>query len=232
MSISINATVRKNMAAREQINQRRAQTLTTIVAEAIEQMVITGALTAGDRINESTLAAQLNVSRGPVREACRSLEKAGLLVSRVNRGVFVRTVSPEEARELYEIRAALAGLTGQLAARRASDEEIIAIAGLFERMSGVVKSGDVDKYYSLNVDLHAALLNAAKNTALSQHDNLITTQLHQHRRRGLARKESMELSHEEHREIISALEKRDESLMEKIMRRHVQSGWQRLSAAL
>lgn len=219
-------------AVLEQISQRRSKTLSTIVAEAIERMVITGTLSAGDRINESMLAAQLDVSRAPVREACRILEKAGLLISKVNRGVFVRSVTLEEARDLYEVRSALAGLAGRLVVQKAGDGEIEAIVGLHEQMGEAVERDDFDKYYALNVDFHANLISAASNSALREHDYLITAQLHQHRRRGLAQKESLVLSNREHGAIVDALTKRDESLAEEVMRQHVRGGWARVSAAI
>ena len=68
---------------RKQIKQRRSRTLTSIVREEIAGMIASGDLAAGDRVNESELATRLGISRGPVREACRSLEEAGLLVSAV-----------------------------------------------------------------------------------------------------------------------------------------------------
>lgn len=216
----------------EQISRRRAKSLPALVAEAIEQMVISGELAAGDKVNESAVATRLDVSRGPVREACRSLEQAGLLTSEVNRGVFVRTVSLEEARNLYEVRAVLAGLTGRLAVQRATDKEVAAIVKLVDRMEVAAENADFDAYYSLNVDFHAGLLQAAGNPELAEYDNLISKQLHQHRRQGLAQRESLLLSNEEHRAIVTALTQRDETEADKAMRAHVRGGWLRVSATL
>ncbi len=56
-----------------------------------------------------TLAEQLGVSRGPVREAARSLERRGLVTAVANQGVFVRKLSIDEALELYDLRAMIAG---------------------------------------------------------------------------------------------------------------------------
>lgn len=93
-------------SALKKISQRRSRTMTTIAAEAIEEMIKSGDLVAGDRINESVLADQLGISRGPIREACRSLEQAGLLSNQTNRGMYVREMSVDEAKELYELRGA------------------------------------------------------------------------------------------------------------------------------
>ena len=77
----------------------------------------------GAKLNEVDIATALGVSRGPVREAFRALEQAGLVRVEKNRGVFVRQVSLAEADEIYEVRAVLEELIGRLAgATRRADE--------------------------------------------------------------------------------------------------------------
>jgi DNA-binding GntR family transcriptional regulator len=71
-------------------------------------------------INESALAQIFSISRGPIREACRSLEKSNLVRVVTNRGVFVREMSVAQAAEIYDVRAHLFGLAGRLAANRNS----------------------------------------------------------------------------------------------------------------
>ena len=79
-------------------------------------MILSGELRAGERMNELALATRLGVSRGPVREAARTLERDGLVTSIVNQGVFVRQISIEEAAELYDLRAVIVGYAcGRLA---------------------------------------------------------------------------------------------------------------------
>ncbi|MDO8277497.1 MAG: GntR family transcriptional regulator, partial [Burkholderiaceae bacterium] len=77
------------------------------VQKEIEKMILSGAFEAGQKLGEVDLAGRLGVSRGPVREAFRGLEEAGLIRVSKNRGVFVREISPVEAAELYEVRAGL-----------------------------------------------------------------------------------------------------------------------------
>src|ERR1700738_217344 len=91
----------------------RSQSLTSVVYKAIEQMILNGGLKAGERINENQFAASLAISRGPIREALRALEQAGLVRVVANRGVFVRELSLEEAIDAYDVRATLFGLAGQ-----------------------------------------------------------------------------------------------------------------------
>ncbi|MGZ5572520.1 MAG: GntR family transcriptional regulator, partial [Usitatibacter sp.] len=70
----------------------------------LEHRILAGDLAPGDKLNEEDIAGRLKVSRGPVREAFRALESAGLVRTEKNRGVFVRKVSIEEADEIYEVR--------------------------------------------------------------------------------------------------------------------------------
>src|SRR3979490_3613208 len=112
----------KNLAVH--LSNRRAETFSSLVAEELERMIIRGELQAGDRINESALAQMFSISRGPIREACRSLEKSNLVRLVTNRGVFVREMSVAQAAEIYDVRAHLFGLAGRLAASRVSLREV------------------------------------------------------------------------------------------------------------
>ncbi len=92
--------------------------LTTLVQQELERQIVDGQLAAGTKLNEADIAAELRVSRGPVREAFRALDQSGLVRTEKNRGVFVRQVTLEEAHEIYEVRAALDAMLGRLAAHR------------------------------------------------------------------------------------------------------------------
>ena len=78
----------------------QSQSLTTLVQRELEMRIVSGGLLPGARLNEIELAGEFNVSRGPLREAFRALEQAGLLRTEKNRGVFVRAISLEEADEI------------------------------------------------------------------------------------------------------------------------------------
>ena len=88
----------------------RTRSLASLVAQEIERLILAGSLPAGERLNEQQLAARLGVSRGPVREAVRGLERSGLVIAVRNQGTYVRTVSAAEALEIYDLRAAITGL--------------------------------------------------------------------------------------------------------------------------
>lgn len=216
----------------DQIGQRRSSTLTSIVREAIENMIISGELSSGDRINESALAARFNISRGPIREACRGLENAGLIRNVANQGAYVREMSLEEARALYEVRRALTALVGELLVERASDETLDELQRLVERMARAVEEDDLSTYYNLNLEFHNTMVANADNPALERYYGDIVKQLHLFRRRGLLQHGNLRASNEEHVKIVEALRRRNASEAAGALRQHVICGWQRMVGTL
>jgi DNA-binding GntR family transcriptional regulator len=213
----------KNLIA--QVRTRRTESISSLIAEELERMIINGELQAGDRINESTLAQMFHISRGPIREACRSMEKSGLIKVVTNRGAFVREMSVAQAAETYDVRAHLFGLAGRLAASRVGLRDLAELRGMVRAMGEVT---DIDSYYPLNVAFHGRLLELSGNGRLVELHNALDKELHLFRRRGLTRVESMVSSNREHAQIVDALRDHDAELAERLMSLHIQSGKARL----
>src|SRR5580698_2474190 len=95
----------------------QSNSLPALVQAEIEQLILHGELSVGQRLNESELAVRFGTSRGPVREALRALEECGLVRAEKNRGVFVRDISVAEADEIYDVREVLDELIGQRVAQ-------------------------------------------------------------------------------------------------------------------
>jgi len=215
----------KNKDLVVQVKSRRSESLSSLVAEELERMIIRGELQAGDRINESALAEMLSISRGPIREACRSLEKSNLVKVVTNRGVFVREMSVAQAAEVYDVRAHLFGLAGRLAAKRVSLREI---AELRAKVAEMQNAQDIDTYYPLNVDFHARLVELSGNKRVAELYAALSKELHLFRRRGLVEHDSMGLSNQEHVQIIEALRNHNSDLAERTMNAHILAGKARL----
>jgi DNA-binding GntR family transcriptional regulator len=215
----------KNDGVLTQLRDRRASSLSSLACQEIERMIVNGELQAGDRINESTLAQMFGISRGPIREACRSLEKSGLVRVVTNRGVFVREMSVAQAVEIYDVRAHLFGLAGRLAAGRATRRDI---ADLVEMVKEMERARDIDAYYPLNVALHGRLVELSGNSRLAELYKSLSKELHLFRRRGLVQGESMASSNREHARIIDALRNHNADLAESEMVRHIEAGKARL----
>lgn len=175
------------------------------VRQRIEQMVLTGAIPAGERINELQLAQQLDISRGPVREALRALEHAGLLVAIPNRGVFVRKVDLADALHLYDVRAGLARVTGRLVAQHASRQQIETLRASFDSMETAVATDDVAAFYAGNLWFHSLLLEYAGNPRLATLSETVRNELQLYLRDAVVGPARLRQSQAEHRQILDAI---------------------------
>ena len=199
----------------------QASSLTSAVQQALERMITLGELAPGDKLNEAALAERLGVSRGPVREAFRMLEEAGLLTLKKNRGVYVRQVPLDEALEIYELRAMMEAEVGALLASRASAEQIAALQTLLDSMEAAVAASDAPLYFQLNVEFHETLVSFAGNKKMSLLYRRLTRELDLFRRRNLSQQALLSSSIEEHRDVLTAIEARDPQRAAQTLRRHV-----------
>ena len=94
------------------------------IAAAIRKRIMSGQIPIGAQMRQAELAAELGVSRTPVREALRQLHTSGLIEVVPNRGAVVRVPSPWEVRDAYEVRAELEGLACERAVSRINDAEL------------------------------------------------------------------------------------------------------------
>lgn len=221
------------MATRDTIELLQQHSLTTLVQREVERRILEGELAPGTKLNEADLAGELRVSRGPVREAFRALEQSGLVRTEKNRGVFVRQVSLDEANEIYEVRAALEGMVGRLAAKRIHPTQLEALRAVVKRMHAVGRARDVAAYYPLNVRFHELLLEAAGNRALAANYRRVVNELDLYRRETLARSaENIPISTRDHEAIVNAVSRGDEKLAERLLFEHVINSRERLHRAL
>src|SRR5512147_1414111 len=125
----------------------RANSLATAAQQEIERMILDGEIAPGAKLTEAWLSERLGVSRGPIREAFRMLEEAGLVRQEKNRGVFVRDIPHEEAAEIYDLRAAMDELVGRRLAEVITPEQLKAARAIVERMDVAARAGESDAYH-------------------------------------------------------------------------------------
>lgn len=175
------------------------------ISNQVRAMIETGTLKPGERVNEQALAAQLGVGRAAAREALRSLERTGLVRIVPNRGAEVRTVTLEEALDLYDVRSGIAFVAGRLAAARLAPEQENQLQQLMVRMDQALHSRDTAAYSRLNAEFHAVLMAATKNARLVDANARIEDELALYLRDGVFTIAQMHASHEEHRRILQAV---------------------------
>ena len=202
----------------------RKASVVPLVQQEIERQIASGELIGGARINESALALKLGISRGPIREACRTLEQLGLLRSELNRGSFVREISTKEAIDIYEVRAGRFATAGRLAALIINAQQIAVLDELVDRMDTAAATSDIAAFYPLNNEIHRRLVEFSDNSKLIQLFPTLEAELHLFRRRGLILPGSMQVSNDEHRSIVDALRHGDGNTAGRLMERHIMAG--------
>lgn len=211
----------------------RATSLGKLVRDDVLGMILRGEIKAGERINEPDVAARLNVSRVPVREALRELESSGLVEARKHSGVFVRKLGAEEIRGLYELRALLDGFAGRRAAGLPDAERgrlADALDGSVGRMEDAARADNVSAYYSENLRFHWLMVEAAGNAAVTETYRNLVQKLHLSRLTNLSHGMGMLVSVAEHRAIAAALRAGDAGACEQLVASHVQRAHERLAA--
>ncbi|WP_230534103.1 GntR family transcriptional regulator [Microvirga roseola] len=173
--------------------------------DAVETEIVTGALKAGERLDEVQLAARFGVSRTPVREALHQLAASGLIEMRPRRGAVVAQVSPDRLVEMFEVMAELEGMCARLASRRLSDQDKEALLLAHRKCQEAAHHGDADKYYYENERFHHVVYRASRNQFLAAEAIRLHNRLKPYRRLQLRIRGRITTSIAEHEQIVTAI---------------------------
>ena len=171
-------------------------------------MILAGQLLPGSKLTEIPLAEQLGVSRGPVREAFRVLEEKGLVRVEKNRGVYVRTITAQEANEIYEVRAALEELIVKKLAASPEKTKDSGLHALLARAEMLAAQGDVDNCHVCNIEFHDRLAALTGNATLLENYRRLVNELSLFRHHAHARvhdASSLKASVADHQAILGAI---------------------------
>lgn len=208
----------------------RTHSLPMVLEQELQSIIMSGEFAPGDHLNEKEFAIRFGISRGPVREALRSLESSGLVDQVPNRGFFVRRLNAKQAYELYDVRAVLFGLAGRLLASRMTDDSASLLQDLLSDMDAAMAAEDFEAYVKVNFSFHEYIVVQAGNKALAQQYVGLVKQLRLYRTLSLMHVESMHASQREHHLMVDALVARDPARAEQAHRRHVEAAKERLIA--
>jgi len=208
----------------------QSSSLTSVVQQEIERAILQGEYAPGAKLVEANIAEKLGVSRGPVREAFRMLEEAGLVRTEKNRGVFVRDIPIEEAVEIFDLRAAMDDLVGRKLAESVTPAQLKELKGLVDAMEKAVKAEDTRGYHLLNLKFHDRLVEMAGNSKLTAIYRKLIKELSLFRRLNLADGWLMPISAGEHRQIIKAIGAGDAGAAGRAMFDHVMDSKERTIA--
>jgi DNA-binding GntR family transcriptional regulator len=197
----------------------RTRSRADFVYDSLRDAIWEGRIGRGERVREEEIARSLGVSRTPVREALQRLQRRGLLVTGTGRGLIVAELSKREVIELYAMREILEGSAARFAAQHATRPEIDILYRLQRDLAEA--PDDALLLVKLNRRFHQAIYDAAHNQYLTQtldtlHDSMAL--LHSTTFRAPNRRRE---SDEEHRRIVSAIERHDADDAEAIAREHI-----------
>lgn len=190
------------------IAQLQGHSLASLVHDELERLILAGELQPGSKLTELSVAERLGVSRGPVREAFRMLDEAGLVRTEKNRGVFVRDVALAEALEIFELRAVMEMYIGRKLAQSATTVQTKALRAMVDEMDVAAKAGHAQDFHRINLAFHDSLLQLAGNAKFAAVYRRLIKELALIRRKNLTA-ESMAHYAREHRQIVRAIAARD-----------------------
>lgn len=214
------------------MNVEKPNSVADRIEGELERLILEGEYQPGARINENAFATRFGVSRAPVREACRLLQRAGLVDIVPNQGSFVRALSLAEIVNLFDVRSCLGRLAGQLAAAAITRAAVREMHDLIASMDEAFRASDADRYIGLNIAFHATLYSATGNERLAALDAQMGKELRIYRRHGLEFGGGLAVSNVEHRAILAAIERGDCATAGADVEKHIQNGRDRFIRAM
>jgi DNA-binding GntR family transcriptional regulator len=195
------------------------------VREEIQRRILSGESKAGERLSQQSLARELGVAQGTVRESLFELQWLGLVESIDQMGVFVGTLDASRISQAYQVRESLEGLAARLSCGNAAPADIVALREMADEIYELARKGKEDAMGRLDRKFHFHITELSRNKILLR---LAET----YRVLGMMVRASREprLIHDEHLAIVTAIERNQPDNAEKLARAHVAQAAQAIEA--
>lgn len=203
-----------------------------IAYETLKHAIVIGEIPAGSRIVETDYAERMHISRTPLREALRKLERDGLVEYLPRRGVMVRTFTVADVDEIYTIRNALEMLTLPAVVANATEEDIRELREILNVMDPLDRANDIEGVSPKARAFHSRF------TSISGQNRIvhIIENQDQYLRRfsqiSIAKEKRRHAAHQEHHDMVTLVEARDVESLEKLVRKHIERSKETCLAAL
>ncbi|MCJ7533543.1 MAG: GntR family transcriptional regulator [Anaerolineales bacterium] len=208
MALNIDSLERSNLAER--------------VADLLRESIVNGQISTGTHLIEAEIAKQLNVSRGPLREAFRILETEGLLESHPGRGTYVSQPSERYIYEAYSLRSLLEEEAFKLAIKKRTEEDLNRLENALEELFIAAKSGDERKVLDLDISFHRQIWEIADHRLIQASLEEIITRLKMYIAVQTKIYDDLLEGIGDHKIILEALQNRNEALGIEALRKHLQ----------
>jgi DNA-binding GntR family transcriptional regulator len=207
--------------------------LSDTVTERLRRTIVEGHFSPGDRLREEQLAEALDVSRGPIREALRDLEREGLVVRRRNRGAIVASLSRADFEEVYSLRLAIEPLVCAWAAENASEQDWLELESVITGYSELATTATTP-HEAADADLrfHDVVYRAAGHRRVQRLWQDLRPQVYIFllARKYVGTREFRDIMIANHGSILSALKARDAEAARRTAMQHVEASYRRVIA--
>jgi DNA-binding GntR family transcriptional regulator len=197
----------------------------------IKKMIFDGVFKPGERIVESKLARDMNVSRSPVREAIRALEKEGLVVIDDKSRIIVYRPTVQDMEDVYQCRMALESFAVRLIIQRASDEELNLIEETLRLTQNTIehrKGYDKDEVIGLNARFHDLIIQFSRNIRLQKQLNDLKSLSYLYRVLNFQGENRAKIILNEHWDIFHFIKQRNERKASETMITHLNHDYNHL----
>lgn len=194
------------------------------VAERLRARIFAHELAPGAWVDEQAIAAELGISRTPLREALKVLAAEGLVQLKPRRGCYVAALSEQDLDEIFPVMALLEGRCAQEATAKATEADLERLTAIHAALERHAASGDADRFFEANQQFHDALQELAGNRWLKQLIEETRQFIKLTRRDSLNLQGRLKQSLVEHRAILAAVQRRDTEGAGKLMHDHLLSG--------
>jgi DNA-binding GntR family transcriptional regulator len=197
------------------------QTLHEQVAVLIQEMIHSGELRRGQKINEILLSESMGVSRTPIREALRLLNSQGVVDLVPHKGAFVSQFSIKEIDDMFQVMAVLEGMCAELAAAKINDAGLKKLESLQKELERHYKAKDHKSYVQTNNKIHALIQDISGNDSINGVIKGLRQKILLFRYKQLYEPERFKKSIQEHRDLFKALQEKNPKKAKNVMKRHL-----------
>ncbi|MEM7461939.1 MAG: GntR family transcriptional regulator [Pseudomonadota bacterium] len=197
------------MAADADVQLIARKSLHRELVDRLQLLITRNRLKPGSKIPEKDLCEQFGVSRTPLREALKVLATDGLVRLEQNRGAWVSNITVEEVEEVFPVLGALEALSGELACKNITENEVKAIRKLHDQLVRNYQDRNLDAYFKTNQKIHKAILLAARNKTLLNYWQTLTIRMQRARYLANMSDERWAEAVNEHELIMQFLERRN-----------------------
>lgn len=194
------------------------ETLFDILVRQLREEILSGGLRPGERLREQHLARDLGISRTPLREAFRHLEREGLVMIAPRQGASVSWLSANDAADLYRLRAHLSELAARLAATSIQEADLKKLRGLAREMVQAAARKDIQTFLDLYFNFHDTMTAATGSVWLLRSMNGFTLAIRRYGNITLRLPGVLDRSSKAHIALVEALERKEGELAGRIIR--------------